>query len=130
MSANVLMRKIIEAVRGKTKPAANGRFPSITDFLGVEPLDNGNVRPQANSTDEYVFYQDDTFDNLEKMPSWDQAILANYGSHLTEYHESYPVEVKDLAVSVVDLRNRKQKAAVITDLVKNSLTYGHSILAH
>ena len=56
------------------------------------------------------------------MPFWDQAIIANFASHLTEYHESYPVEVKDLAVSVFDLRNRKQKAAVITDLVKNNLT--------
>lgn len=27
------------------------------------------MRLWANSTDEYVFYQDDAFDNLEKMPS-------------------------------------------------------------
>lgn len=121
MSANILMRKIREAVMGKTKPAEDGKFPSITYFLGAELLDNGNVRLWANSTNEYVFHENDAFNGLEKMPSWDQAIFTNFASHLTEPHESYPVEVKDVAVSVVDLRNRKQKAAVITDLVKNNL---------
>lgn len=122
MSASILMRKVKDAVRGKPKSAEDRKSPSITHFLGAELLDDGNIRLWSNSTDEYVSCENDAFDNLEKMPSWDQAIFANFAGHLTEPHESYPVEVKDLAVEGIDLRDRKQKASVITDLVKNNLT--------
>ena len=123
MSANVLMRKVKGATIGKTEPVDDRIFPSITCLLGAELLDDGNVMLWANSTDDYDFMEcrTDAFDKLQEMPSWDQAIFARFANHLTEPSETFSVEVKDIAVEVVDLRNRKQKAAVITDFVKHNL---------
>ena len=122
MPKSVLTRKVIEAVR-ESQPVGNKMFPSITHFLDTELLDHGNLLLWAESTDEADWrnYRTDAFDCLSDMPSWDKAIFASFASHLTDTHKTYSVEVKDIAAEVIDLSDRKQKAAVITRLVKDIL---------
>ena len=122
MPKSVLTRKVIEAVR-QSQPVGNKMFPSITHFLDTELLDDGNLLLWAESTDEADWrnYRKDAFDCLSDMPSWDKAIFASFASHLTDTHKTYSVEVKDIAAEVIDLSDRKQKAAVITRLVKDNL---------
>ena len=122
MTGHVLLRKVMDAVAPDFASTGDDHFPSITHFIGAQLLDDGNVELWANSTDEYDFRTSDgdTFNALGALPSWDQAIFASFASHLTETGEPYyTVEVKN--VKSVVLQNRKQKAALITDLVKGNV---------
>ena len=115
MPASVLMRKIREAITQKTKPVRDERLPGIEKLLGADLLDDGNVTLWAECIENHAF------DCLPRRPHWDQAIFGSFASHLTEPYETYPVEVKDITAEMVGLRDRKQKAAVITKLVKCNL---------
>lgn len=122
MTANVLTRKAMAAVKQKGEPVGGTTFPSITHFLGAELRDDGNITLWAHGTDEYDWQEADAFDGLGKMPSWDQDMVASFASHVLERSENYLVEVKDVDLEMVDLQDRKRRAAMITDLVKKSVT--------
>ena len=124
MTATVLMRKVQEAVMQKVEWVGDHKFPSITYFLAAELSNSGNVRLWANSTDDYALgnSKTDAFDGLSNMPPWDQAIFGSFASHLTEPYETCSVEVKDVTVDMVEFRDRKGKAAVITKFVTQNLT--------
>lgn len=124
MPANVLTRKIIEAVMQKNEPIRSKTFSSIKYFLEAELLDDGNIRFWAKSTDEYDCRNSDgdVFTALSELPHWDQHVVGSFASHIIEPYESYEVEVKDIPVDMVGLRDRKRKAAVITKLVQQNVT--------
>lgn len=123
MPVEVLMRKVQAAVIQKGQLVGDRRFPSIEHFVGSELLDDGNIELWAISADEYDFRtaEGDAFDGLHEMPFWDQDILASFASHVTEQSEIYQVEVRDINLEMMDLRHRKRKAALITDLVKQNV---------
>lgn len=123
MTANVLMRKVGDAVRQNTELVGGRRFPTITNYLGAELLNTGDIGLWANSTDDYHFWDSkpDTFDSLSNMPPWDQAIFGSFASHLTEPYATYSVEVKDVTAEMIELGDRKGKAAVITKLVTQNV---------
>ena len=124
MPTSVLRRKVSKAVMQKTKPLGGERFPGITRFLGAELLDDGNITLWAKYIDDYDFgdYRKDAFDGLSDRPPWDQAIFGSFAGHLTERDETYSVKVKDITAEMLELRDRKQKAAVITKFVKQNFT--------
>ena len=125
MPADVLMRKVWAAVLQKSELVGDTRFPIISHCVGAELLDGGNIALWANGTDEYDWdwsmAEGDAFQGLEKVPFWDQDICASFASHVTEQFEVYQVEVRGINLEMVNLQDRKRKAAVITDLVKNSV---------
>ena len=123
MPANVLLRKVKEAVKQKSTSVGDKIFPGIAYFLGAELFDDGNVAIWGNAIDEYdgKKFEGDAFEGLPEMPFWDQAIFASFASHVTQPYEIYTVEVKGITAQMVDLRNRKRKAAVITELVHHNV---------
>ena len=70
--------------------------------------------------DDYDFSKHKTgaFDGQSDMPPCNPAIFASFASHLTESYEIYLVEVKDITAEMVELRDRKGKAAVIAKVIK------------
>lgn len=122
MPANVSMRKVKEAVEQKSTTVEGMTFPSISLFLGAELLDDGNVALWGNTIDEYdQDFEGAAFDGLQEIPFWDQDIFASFASHVTQPCKTYTVEVKDITVQMVDLRDRKRKAAVVTELVQHNV---------
>ena len=124
MTADVLTRKVMAAVKQKSEPVGGTYFPSITNILGAELGEDGNVTLwAANGSEDYDWQKSegDTFDGLGEMPSWDQDMVASFASHILKRSKNYLVEVKDVDLEMVNLRDRKRRAAVITELVKQNV---------
>ena len=122
MPTSILMRKVEEAT-SKRRTVGDKSLPSYTYLFGAELLNDGNVRLWTNNSDNYRRRStDDTFHSPQEAPFWDKPIFASFASHLTEPRESYTVEMKDITKGLIDIQDRKQKAAAITKLVKNNLT--------
>ena len=115
MPAGVLLRKVKEAVMRREEA-----LPSLTCFLGAELSDDGNVALWAD--DDRQKCEGDAFNGLREMPLWDQDIIGSFASHAVEPYDTYTIEVKNITLEMVGLRDRKQKAAVITKLVKQNVT--------
>ena len=116
------MRKVKEAVEQKSTTVGGKTFPSISLLLGAELLDDGNVALWGNTIDEYdQGCEGAAFDGLQEITIWDQDIFASFASHVTQPCKTYTVEVKDITVQMVDLRDRKRKAAVVMELVQHNV---------
>ena len=119
-----LTRKVVAAALQDNERVGVMGFRSITKFSGAKLSDDGNIRLWVNSYHGYDGAQSagDAFAALQDRPSWDQAIFGGFASHLTEQYEIYEVEAKDFTADMIDLKDRKHKAAVITNLVNENLT--------
>ena len=129
MSYGVLKRKVLDVVLQRNKPVPDTtrelNFSSITFFLGAELSTDGKIVLWANSTHEWDWQhsEGDAFQGLEDVPLWDHDLFTGVARHVTEPYEPFEVEVKHITVEMINLTDRKGKAAVITELVQQNVTF-------
>lgn len=121
MPVRVLDRKVIAAVMQKNEFIESSLI-SNTHFAGAELQDDGDISLWAYGAEyDRQKSEGDALDALGEMPSWDQEIIAIFASQVTEQSHIYRVEMRDANLDVLDLRRRKRRAEVITELVKHNV---------
>ena len=124
MPVEVLPPSFREARMQEEKGGETIRLSTVVPCLGVELLDDGNVALWSHNADNYEWMKSlgNTSDGLQHMPFWDEDIFSSFARHIMERHKTYTVEMIDPTVAEDDLRDRKRKAALITDLVQHNVT--------
>ena len=127
MPWRILMQKAGDVVlqRNKPGPDRDSAYSSIKFFLGVELAYDGNIVLWAESTDDYDRQnsEGDMFDGLQDVPLWDHDLFTGVARHVTEPYKPFEVEMKHITADMISITYRKEKAAVMTELVKQNITF-------
>ena len=126
MPSRVLMRKIRDVILKRNEPGPNNSACStINSFLGVKLAMDGNILLWVESTNDYDWQnsEGDMFGSLQDVPLWDHELFTGVARHVTEPYKPFKVEMKHITADMIPLTFRKQKAAVITELVKQNITF-------
>ena len=126
MSSRVLMRKIRDVVLQRNEPGPNNSACStINPFLSARLAMDGNILLRMESPDDYDWQnsEGDMFGSLQDVPLWDHDLFTGVARHGTEPYKPFKVEMKHITADMIPLTFRKQKAAVITELVKQNITF-------
>ena len=126
MPSGVLMQKVRDVVSQRNQPGPDGSaYSSINLFLGAELVIDGNVLLWAESTDDYDRQnsEGDMFDGLRDVPLWDHDLFTGVARHVAEPHKPFEVEMKHVTADMINIKFRKEKAAMITELVKQNVIF-------
>ena len=126
MSSRDLMRTIRDVVLQRNEAGPNNSaYSTMNSFLSARLAMDGNILLRVESPDDYDWHnsEGDMFGILQDVPLWDHDLLPSNARHLTEPYKPFKVEMKHITADMIPLTFRKQKAAVITELVKQNNTF-------